>query len=239
MANRLRWARGLALGLVLGATASSVASAAGPGGHWTGSIQTPGQELQVEVDLASKGAGGWIGTISIPTQHLTAFPLSSIEVQGGAVGFAMKGIPGDPLFKGTLGADGATLAGDFTQGGQRFSFQLKRTGEAVIAEAPKSTVISKELEGSWEGSLNAGGNALRLTLKLRNAPGGATGSIVSVDQGGVEIPIAAITQTGSRLELQLPSVSGSYSGELKEGRLAGEWTQMGGTLPLVFTREKR
>ncbi len=237
MANGGRWARRVALALTVGATAS-LAAAAGPAGHWTGAIETPGQELQVEVDLASKGAV-WTGTITIPAQHLNALPLSSIEVQGNAVSFAIKGIPGDPTFKGTLAADGATLAGDFTQGGNRLSFRLKRTGDAVIAETPRSTAISKELEGDWEGTLNAGPNALRLALKLKDAPGGATGSIVSVDQGGVEIPIATVTQKGSTLELKLPTINGAYSGELQEGRLVGHWTQMGSTFPLTFTRAKQ
>jgi hypothetical protein len=130
-----------------------------------------------------------------------------------------------------------TLAGDFTQGGARLPFQLKRTGEAVIAEVPKSTSIAKELEGAWEGSLNAGGSVLRLRLKLSNRPeGGATGSLVSVDQGGAEIAITTVTQTASQLKLELPSIGASYSGELENGRLVGNWTQGPGTLPLVFTR---
>jgi hypothetical protein len=236
MADNRPLAGGVMLALVLFGAAAG-ARAAGPAGQWKGAIQTPGQELQVEVQLAAKGPGAWIGDITIPAQGLRAFPLSSIEVQGNAVSFAMKGIPGDPLFKGTLSNDGATLAGDFTQGGTRLSFQLKRTGEAAIAEAPTSTAIAKELEGSWKGSLDAGGKVLRLELRLSNRPeGGATGSMVSVDQGGVEIPIATITQAASRLELKLPSIGGTYSGELKEGRLTGEWTQGMATLPLVFTR---
>jgi hypothetical protein len=138
------------------------------------------------------------------------------------VTFAMKGIPGDPVFKGRLSADGGSLSGDFMQGGARLPFQLKRTGEATIAEAPKSTPVAKEVEGNWEGSLNAGGTVLRLKLKLANRPeGGATGHVVSVDQGGAEIPIGA-----------------SYSGELKDGRLVGDWKQGPGTLPLVFSRAK-
>jgi len=236
MADNRTWAGGVMVTAVLfGAPAG--AWAAGPAGQWNGAIQTPSQELQVEVHLAAKGADGWIGTITIPAQGLRAFPLSSIEIQGNEVSFAMKGIPGDPLFKGTVSNDGATLAGDFAQGGTRLSFQLKRTGEAVIAEVPRSTAIAKELEGTWQGSLNAGGQVLRLELRLSNRPeGGASGSMVSVDQGGVEIPIGTITHTASRIELRLPTIGGSYSGELKEGRLTGEWTQGGATLPLVFTR---
>lgn len=225
--------------LVLGAAGSWAATAPAPAGHWTGAIQTPGQELQVEVDLAAKAPGTWVGTITIPAQNMRAFPLSSIDVQGEAVSFAMKGIPGDPVFKGKLSAEGAIFSGDFTQGGARLSFSLKRSGEATIAEAPRSTPIAKELEGAWEGSLNAGGTVLRLKLTLTNhAPGGATGTVVSVDQGGVEIPITTVTQTASRLELALPTIGASYSGELKEGRLTGDWKQGAGTLPLVFTRPK-
>jgi hypothetical protein len=227
----------VAFGALLSSATVWAALAAGAAGHWKGAIQTPGQELQVEVDLAAREPGAWVGTITIPAQNVRAFPLSSIEAKGEAVSFSMKGMPGDPLFKGRLSEDGATLAGDFTQGGARLPFQLKRTGEAVIAEPPRSTSITKDLEGAWEGSLNAGGTVLRLRLNLKNrAEGGATGSLVSVDQGGAEIPITTITQAASTLKLELPSIGASYSGELRDGRLLGDWTQGPSTLPLAFTR---
>lgn len=225
--------------LVLSAAASGAATAPGPAGHWAGTIQTPGQELQVEVDLAAKPPGTWVGTITIPAQNMRAFPLSAIDVQGDAVTFAMKGIPGDPVFKGKVSAEGAALSGDFTQGGAKLTFSLKRSGEAVIAEAPKSTPVTKELEGAWEGSLNISGTVLRLKLTLANhPPSGATGTLLSVDQGGAEIPITTVTQTASHLELALPTIGGSYSGDLKEGKLSGDWKQGPGVFPLVFSRPK-
>jgi hypothetical protein len=227
------------LGVALVGLLSAVAHAAGPAGHWKGAIQVPGQELQVEVDLAAKGSAAWVGTITIPAQNLRAFPLSAIEAQGSAVSFAMKGIPGEPAFKGRLSDDGASLAGDFTQGAAHLPFQLKRTGEAVIALTPKSTAIAKELEGSWEGALNAGGSVLRLKLKLANRPeGGATGTVISLDQGTAEIAITTVVQTAARLKLELPSIGASYAGELKDGQLVGDWTQGAGTLPLTFARAK-
>ena len=239
MKNDRTWTRALVMGAALLGTSSWAAPAVSPAGHWKGAIQVPGQELQVEVDLAPKGPAAWTGTITIPVQNLRAFPLSSIEAQGNAVSFAMKGIPGDPVFKGQLSADGAILSGEFTQGEAKLPFQLKRTGEATIAAAPESTPVAKELEGNWEGSLAAGGTTLRLKLKLANRPeGGATGSVVSVDQGGAEIAITTVTETASRLKLELPSIGASYSGELKDGRLVGDWTQGPGTIPLVFTRAK-
>jgi len=222
------------------AAAQSAAAAPSAAGHWTGAIQTPGQELQVEVDILANAPGTWVGTISIPAQNIRAFPLSSLEVLGDAVSFAMKGIPGDPVFKGKLSAEGGILAGDLTQGGAKLTFSLKRSGEATIAETATSTPIAKELEGAWEGSLNTGAAVLRLKLTLANrAEGGATGTMVSVDQGGVEIPIATVTQSASRVELALPTIGGSYSGELKDGRLTGDWKQGAATLPLVFARPPR
>jgi hypothetical protein len=62
--------------------------------------------------------------------------------------------------------------------------------------------------------------------------------LTSIDQGGVEIPIAAVVQNGMQLKLLLPAIAGSYEGELKEGQLTGTWSQGPGTFPLVFKRTK-
>jgi hypothetical protein len=229
------------MSLVALIVASSLASAqpgAGPSGHWEGSIQVPGQELEIEIDLAMAGQK-WDGTISIPAQGMKAFPLSTITVQGETVSFALKGIPGDPQFKGTLSKDAKSLSGDFTQGGGTVPFTLARTGEAKIEPAPKSTPITKSLEGSWEGALNVDGTTLRLVLKLSSQPDGvAAGTLVSVDQGNAEIPIATIVQNGAQLKLLIPSIVGSYEGELKDDQLTGTWTQGPRSLPLVFKRSK-
>ena len=80
------------------------------------------------------------------------------------------------------------------------------------------------------------GTDLRLVLKLTNQPGGATGTMVSVDQGGTEIPISSITQTGSQLKFTITTINASYVGDLKDGQLVGTWTQGPGGWPLVFKR---
>lgn len=211
-------------------------STTAPAGHWEGAIQAPGQELKIEIDLA--GAGDkWEGTISIPAQNLKAFPFSAITVQGDTVSLAMR-VPGNPQFKGVV-KDGKTLSGDFSQGGGTVPFALTRTGDAKIEPVPKSTPITKELEGAWAGNLDANGTILRLVLKLSNqAAGAATGTLVSLDQGGTEIPIVAVVQAGTHLKLVVRAVGGTYEGDLKDGQLTGTWSQGAGTLPLVFKRTK-
>jgi hypothetical protein len=229
----------LAVGLAsapVSARTQTPASPPGAAGHWVGTLDTPAQPLEVEVDLAPGTPPAWVGTISIAAQNLKAFPLSSIEVEGKAVSFVMANVPGTPTFKGTLSDDATTLSGDFSQGGGSLPFKMTRKGDAVFAAPVKSTAITKELEGVWAGTLTAGGQSLRLTLKLANGAEGATGSIVSVDQGGVEIPISTVAQNGAHLDVSLPQIGGAYSGDLKDGKLVGTGSQGPGSLPLEFSR---
>lgn len=207
-----------------------------PSGHWVGAIQVPGQAIDIEIDLAAGAGGTWKGTITIPAQKVKSLPLSNVTVTDAAVTFEIKGGPGEPRFKGTYAKEGETLAGHYTQGGNTIPFSLTRKGDAQFDAAPASAPVAKELEGTWEGSLDAGGKILRLVLKLANQSGAATGLIVSVDQNGLELPVETIVQAGSRLTFLVRPVNGSYEGDLKDGQLVGIWKQGEGSLPLVFKR---
>lgn len=121
-------------------TASAVALSAGPqdlSGHWEGAIELPGQRLEVSLDFAKQADGSWKGDISIPLQNAKDLPLAGIKIEGSEVAFAIAGVPGDPTFKGTFGADGAGITGQFSQGGATFPFKLTR-GEDPVAKAKKA-----------------------------------------------------------------------------------------------------
>jgi len=105
-------------------------------GHWDGSIDIPGSRLAVDVDFAKKD-GAWTGDISIPQQGAKDLPLANVAQSGVDVSFAISGIPGDPTFKGKIAADGAKIAGQFTQGGQSFPFELTR-GASKAASAKET-----------------------------------------------------------------------------------------------------
>jgi hypothetical protein len=222
----------LAAGAVLSAQVT-----AGPAGHWEGTIQVPGQELIVVIDLSGTG-DTWEGAIGIPAQGLKAFPLAEILVNESSVSFAMKGVPGEPRFRGTLSPDAKALSGEFSQGGASLPFALTRTGPAVIEQVPASTAVTKDLEGSWEGGVDVDGTALRLVVTLTNHEGGpATAVLVSVDQGGATIPVTAVVQKDAHLTLQVRPVSGDYEGDLADGKLTGTWTQGPRSFPLVLQRK--
>ena len=207
----------------------------GPRGHWSGSIELPNQTLAMEVDL-DKRPNGWIGSISIPAQNASGIPLDAITFTNGKCTFRLKGAPGDPTFTGTLSADGKTMAGDFTQGPGTFRFKFSRTGDPKVEEPKASPAVAIEFLGTWEGTLE--GPGLRLVLKMSNDASGAKAVLISLDQGGAEIPVSTIDQKDSKLTLLVKMVGGQYAAEInKEGsELNGTWTQGGNDLPLKLKK---
>jgi hypothetical protein len=199
-------------------------------------MSVQGKDLRIDVDLVARAADKWEGAASFPEMNARGLVLTAIAVQGRSVTFAIKGAPGDPTFKGTLSEDAKTLGGDFTQGPVTGTFTLAWKGEAKFEAPPKNAPLSKDFEGSWEGALEVNGATLRLNLKLTNQDGGATGTLISIDQGGAEIPLNSIVQTDAHLKFTVPGVGGSYEGDLKDGRISGTWTQGPGSLPLSFKR---
>lgn len=106
------------------ATASAGESSVPPvalAGEWHGTIDVPGQPLEIGLTFTDDGAGP-SGTIDIPVQMITDAPLADVTRTGTTVGFAIAGVTGEPIFVGTLEQD--RLAGSFTQAGAEFPFSL-------------------------------------------------------------------------------------------------------------------
>jgi hypothetical protein len=103
---------------------------------------------------------------------------------------------------------------------------------------PPSSVLSKEFEGAWEGVLDAGGRTRHIGLKMGAAADGtATATLIAVDQGNTEIPVTTVTIKDKQLQLEVRTVSGTYSGTLgASGEISGEWAQGPGHFPLTFKR---
>ena len=234
--------RTLLLGLLL-FTPGSLAraqSAADPSGHWEGTLKVPQMELKVEIDLARDSQGVFAGTFSQPAQGVKGLPLSSVAVEASAVRFVVKGGPEPATFDGALSTDGTSISGTVTQSGFTIPMNLSRTGDARVVPAPKSAPIAKELEGTWNGTLEVDGAPMRLVVKMANLPDGtAAGTVVSPDGSGVEIPIGMI-QKGSSITIEVPSVGASFVGILNSAgtELAGTWTQRSAALPLTLKLAK-
>jgi hypothetical protein len=213
-------------------------SQADPSGHWEGMLQIQNMVLNVEVDLARNGSGEMAGTFSQPAQGVKGLPLSTVAVEGRSVRFVVKGGDAPATFVGMLSADERSLSGEVTQGAYTIPFTFARTGDARIAPAPKNAAIGKELEGSWDGTIEAGEKHMRIVVKMANQPDGTSaGTVMSPDGSGVEIPVG-ITQKGAGVTIDVASVGASFAAVLNaEGtELTGTWTQGSMGVPLTLRR---
>lgn len=120
---------------LVGIAALSTAWAQTLAGTWQGSIELPGTPLAIGVTLV-EGADVVTGTIDIPAQDIDDLPLTDVARSGNSLSFGLEGVPGAPVFDGTVAGTGsaARIAGTFTQSGQRFPFSLER---GVVAAAAR------------------------------------------------------------------------------------------------------
>jgi len=97
---------------------------------------------------------------------------------------------------------------------------------------------SKDFEGTWQGTLEAGGQKLRLVLTVTKSDAGVyTGKLDSLDQGAT-IAIDEITVTNDAVRWEVKSPAIVFEGTLNKDRteLAGNLSQGGGQYPLTFRR---
>ncbi len=131
-----------------------------PVGTWQGAIELPGGGLDIRATFTLDGAA-LAGTLDIPAQGLIEFALAPVALEGDVLRFGMPGVPGDPLFEGTIAGD--AVEGTFTQGGQVFPFALTRTEAANLRPQepmPPFPYLEEEV------SFASGGVTLAGTLTL-------------------------------------------------------------------------
>jgi len=225
--------------LLFSATSLLAQTAADVSGHWVGGVQARGTEIAIEFDIAKNDKGQFTGTFAQPDQGVKGLPISTITVDGRSVRFVVKANASEPgVYEAQVSEDGYAISGELSLMSYVLPFNLKWTGVARIAAAPKSAPIAKELEGTWNGALELEGMKKRLVLKMSNqADGTATGSIMSPDGSGIEIPVG-MTQNGSRFTLDIPSTGASFSGVLSETavELVGTWSESSISLKLTLRR---
>ncbi len=207
-------------------------------GHWDGHIALPGTKLGIKIDLESN-EDALQGTIDIPVQGLRGFKLGDLSQDGKKVSFTLEGIPGDPKFQGECSEDGKKISGDFTQSGATFPFELnrgKRTEKE--GETPSKGVPGEGLAGAWQGSLQVQAFQLRILMKIKEDGDTLTGTMDSLDQNALNIPINAISLDDKTVKLEIKKIGGSYEGKLSDdgSEIVGTWKQGGTNVDLTMRR---
>jgi len=216
-------------------------------GRWEGALEIPGQaEVRIRVDLLRQGEE-WIGTIDIPDQGVRNKSLAEITAAEGTVAFSMPDVPGVPRFKATLDEGGERMDGEMRQGGASIRFALTRDAAAKREDlgpnsapaAKLSGVPGSGFEGVWLAAPETPLGPLRMLVRILRDGDGLAGTFTSPDQSPQAYKLDPVEANGARLTFRIPTVGGSFEGDLNgEGsRIAGAFSQRGGSLPTVFHRQ--
>ena len=101
----------------------------------------------------------------------------------------------------------------------------------------ESALHAQEFPGTWQGTLKAGPQDLRIVIKLSMEDDKLRATTYSIDQGGAVVPVSAISKNGSTLKMTMAAIGGNYEGKMSPdgNTINGTWTQ-GSPLTLNLTR---
>ncbi|MCU1334942.1 MAG: hypothetical protein JWO19_523 [Bryobacterales bacterium] len=108
----------------------------------------------------------------------------------------------------------------------------------VIAAWSGGALLAQNITGTWQGSLKAGPQELRIVIKISTTDADSLAAVMySIDQQSPAIP-AKITRDGSIVKMTVTPLNGNYEGRVSgDGNsIAGTWTQGGPPAPLNLAR---
>jgi hypothetical protein len=215
-------------------------------GDWQGTLDANGTTYHLVWHVTAAADGSLTSTFDNLDEGVYGIKAKTTTVKGSDVtaevddtvqanGQEMK-VSGSLV--GKLNSDGTEMAGTFTQTEPQAQpaasvlFKHSASPAAAPAAAPPS------IAGDWSGTLTVGPGQLRLILHLTAAKDGSlTATLDSIDQGANGIPVTSATLTGSKLNLTVDAVHGTYEGTVNKdaSEIAGTWNQ-GQPLDLTFKR---
>ena len=96
-----------------------------------------------------------------------------------------------------------------------------------------------QIEGYWKGQIDLGVQKLEMGFDIKATDNGYSATLDVPGQGAKDIPVDETVFQNNRLQLTMSAMGASYSGELKEDIIEGEFSQRGMTFPLSLERGEK
>jgi len=206
--------------LTLLATSTAIAEET----QWLGTLDVGVTKLRLQV-VVDDSQDEMTATMISLDQGKSRIELESIALKDGKVTFSAKKIGAS--YQGTMSSDGQSVEGTFSQGGKKFPLTFKHMDR----------ITDDKMLESWVGTLNAGGQSLRLQFRmLEQADGKHVTKFDSLSQDTKGLP-AESEITGQHVKFEVKILKATFEGALNEDgtKLIGTWSQ---GIPLPMTFEK-
>ena len=105
---------------------------------------------------------------------------------------------------------------------------------SLMLSLPNSS--AQEISGSWFGAVKINGMPLRIKFNIIQNDSLLTATLVSLDQGNMEVPATKVMFEDSKLTLSVANIGFEYTGEMIADSIIGSMAQGGMKFPLNLTR---
>jgi hypothetical protein len=216
-------------------------------GYWKGTLKVEKTTLRVDLKIAERADGTFRVTGDSPDQGGSDIEATAVTYHRPTLKVEFGGIMGS--YEGTVDESDQVIAGNLVSNGHTLPLTLERAkpetaaalDPAIEAQKDYSHTSPNDLPGHWQGTLDVkqSGVKLRLAVNIAKLPDGKfSASMISLDQGGAEIPANTVQYFPPNVRLEWSAIGGSYNGKLDNGKISGAWRQGGGALPLVLERDR-
>lgn len=184
-------------------------------------IQEADGKLTATLDSIDQGAKGIrIDSVSFAANKLT-FESNMINGQ----------------YEGKYDAAKPAISGTWRQNGNElplhFEHYVEKPKAARSGPAPKPS----DIDGTWEGTVDAGGQTIRVVFHIKTGDDGElTGTTDSPDQNAFGLPLTSVKRDGKTLRIEVKSIGAKYQGVINDAKtkVDGSLAQGGGDTPLLL-----
>jgi pimeloyl-ACP methyl ester carboxylesterase len=203
-------------------------------GDWQGTLNAGGVELRLALHIAAAKDGSFTATLDSIDQGANGIPVTTVTLKDSKLSLTVDAVHGS--YEGTVNKDATEIDGTWSQG-MPLELNFKRAPE--LTAAPKPATPS-EIDGTWQGTLDAGVLKLRIVFKIVNTQEGLTAQMQSPDQSPAWLAASSVSRSGSALTLDLKGIGAKFEGKISAdlSSIDGTFTQMGNPMPLAVKRMK-
>jgi hypothetical protein len=206
-------------------------------GDWMGTLQAGGAELRLLLHV-KEADGKLSANFDSLDQGLKAIPIDTISFADNKLAFDSKVISGH--YEGKYDPAKQTFSGTWSQKGNDLPLSLERYVEKPKPVRTGPAAKPSDIDGTWEGKIDAGGQTLRIVFHTKtDEDGNLTATMDSPDQNGYGIPVTTVKRDGKNLKMEIKGIGAEYQGTINDGKtkIDGTLRQGGGEVPLLLERK--
>jgi len=204
-------------------------------GDWLGTLNAGAMQLRLALHIAAAKDGTLTATLDSLDQGAMGIPVTSVTLKDSKLSLTVDAVHG--TYEGTVNKDATGIDGTWSQG---MPLELNFKRGAAPAPPEHKPAAPSDIDGTWLGTLDAGGTKLRIAFKIVNTQDGLTAAMQSPDQSPAWIDATSVTRSGSAVTIALKGLGITFEGKIGAdlGSIDGSFSQMGNAMPLVLQRAK-